>query len=95
MTKFEKLCREVASATGIDVDFYEDRRPADVFEDDGTLHVMYRGLRAVFDVGSGQSLTGEEQNTRTRLILEKLDRPVTDRVLVEEYEDDDEETDCN
>lgn len=94
MTKFERLCRDVAESTGIDVLFFEDKRPADTFEDDGTLHVMYRGLRAVFDVGSGQSLTGEEQNARTRMILEKLDRPVTDRVLVEETGDDDEEDDC-
>jgi hypothetical protein len=70
----------------------------DEYEDDGSLHIQRAGVRYVFDVSDGQSATGEEQNRQTRAIMEALNmkRKITDRVLVEEGdENNDAEHECN
>lgn len=77
--------------------FYDDPRPDDVFEDDGNLHVRKDGVRACFDVNIGQDESGEEQNKKTRAVLEALNMrsKITDRVLVEEDEEEEEHScDC-
>lgn len=76
-----------------EVDYYEDGPVAgnkvEAFEDDGYLHVRFGGgLRAVFDVGNGQLLSGSRQNERTRQVLNVLRLPelIGKRTLVEEDE---------
>lgn len=90
MTKFETECRKVSENTGIDVMFFPDKGKSDLTQDDGTLHITKRGLRACFDVGRGQSATGKEQNERTRAILSalKMEDCINNRVLVDEDEDE-------
>lgn len=53
-----------------DVGFYVEKRPDDAFEDDGTLHVIKYGIRAVFSIG--QDTPGRESNEKTRAILAAL-----------------------
>ena len=44
-TAFEKRCRKVAEDMDIGIDFYDDDSKAGAHEDDGTLHVVWRGSR--------------------------------------------------
>lgn len=91
---FQSKCEKVSEQLGIAVEFYLEgtgryKRSAGAFEDDGSLHVTRSGLRAAFDVGEGQSLSGKAQNKNTRAVMEALDVPVTDRVLVDEKDNED------
>jgi hypothetical protein len=90
---FRNRCDRVSGATGIEVMYFEDDPlQADAFEDDGTLHIRQAsGLRACFDVGNSQSLSGREQNVRTRAVMDMLGLKVTDRVLTDDTDDDDED----
>lgn len=90
MTKFETECRKVSEATGIEVTFHPDKEKSDPVQDDGTLHITKRGLRACFDVGLGQGATGKYQNERTRAILSalKMEDCINDHVLVDEEDED-------
>jgi hypothetical protein len=96
-TRWQKKCEDAARIADVEVCFYEEVPPiskASQFEDDGYLHIEKpREDRACFDVGVGQSLDGKEQNRRTRIVMEALGltSKISDRVLVEE---DDEEEDC-
>jgi len=95
--KFERDCAKVAETTGISVNFFgaPKGQKQSFYEDDGSLHLHKRGGWACFDVGNGQSLSGKEQNERTRKIMEALGLPITDRVLVDETEDEeDDECPC-
>lgn len=97
--KFRDKVGTVVRKLGIDEPLWcDDKREDREFEDDGYLHICRSGLRAVFNVSNGQEATGEEQNRQTRAIMEALNmkRKITDRVLVEEGdEDDDAEHECN
>ena len=89
-TKFQVLCEAVAGKydTGVTV-YPAQQKSSDCYEDGGYLHVCKGTERAVFDVGEGQSASGEVQNN-TRAILIALGMPgkIADRVRVEEEEDD-------
>ncbi len=84
--KFRKRCLKVAEKLDLAVDFNDDPRADDTFEDDGTLHVLRGGLRACFDVSNGQTCEADMQNAWTRAVLTALSmkRAITDRVLVDE-----------
>ena len=92
---FRKKCEVAFSAIDSDPLYFEDEEMEDdAFEDDGCLHVRVNCLRACFDVSNGQSLSGREQNIRTRAVMESLGlvkkfEPLTGRVLVDESEPDD------
>ena len=61
-----------------------------VFEDDGTLHIARGGLRACFDVSTGQSGSAKEQNKKTAAVLTGLGmRRLIGEALIEETSDDD------
>jgi hypothetical protein len=78
-----------------DVSFYDDARAADIYEDDGNLHVRRYGVRAAFDVGEGQSATGVKQNANATTILTALGLKFNpDRVMVEEYDEDENDRGC-
>ena len=88
-TKFETLCNQVAERYGLQEPmFFTDNQKQDPFEDDGNLHVMRRGLRAVF--GIGDEVPSEEYNHLTRCILTDLglEKKINDRVLLEEEDGD-------
>ena len=74
MTKFEKQCIEVNEKLGLgEIMFFpEPGRKPEVFEDDGTLHVVRRGQRACFDVSNGQDYSARKQNGVTRKVLDAL-----------------------
>jgi hypothetical protein len=93
-TQFERDCRAVAEETGIEVDFFYNEKGSDCYEDDGNLHIHKSGMRAVFNVGHNGDLPGAEQNERTRKVLNALGmgKKISDRVLVtEEAEEDDDD----
>ena len=92
-TSFRQKAIEVSESTGIDVEFYQDKRSgSDCFEDDGCLHVRVLGLRACFDVNQGSD-SGTRQNENTRKVLTALGMPdkIGDRTLTE---NDLDEEDC-
>lgn len=94
---FRKKCEAAASEVGVNVSFYENEAGNDQFGDDGYLHITKNGFRACFDVGHGQSLEGSEQNKNTRAVMNHLgmESKISDRVLVEETdEDEDEDDEC-
>lgn len=73
--------------------------PDTEYEDDGYLHVRRFGVRAVFDVGCGQSLDAKEQNVNTRRIMEALGLDskignVGGRVLIDETYDGEDADRC-
>lgn len=88
LTKFERDCQKVADDLGIEVDFYRNESGSDCYEDDGVLHIRKRGIRAAFSVDASQD-DATEQNERTREILTALNmaNKITDRVLVEEEDE--------
>jgi hypothetical protein len=93
ISKFERDCRAASELIGVDVVFYEDEptHRLEVFEDDGALHIRKpNGFRACFDVGNGQSLCGDEQNSNTRRILTamKMIKHIGEHTLVDEEEDE-------
>ena len=91
-TKFEIKCEAVAEKTDVSFNFFGNGMGKnDVHEDDGNLHIIYRGGHYCFDVGKCQSLSGKEQNERTRSVLKELgmESKICDRTLVEETEDED------
>ncbi len=94
-SKFQIECEALSEKTGIYVMFFEDKDAQKPVEDDGNLHITKRGLRACFDVGNGQSLSGKDQNENTRTILKALgmEDAINDRTLVDET-DEDEENEC-
>ena len=74
--------------------FFHESCGTDVFEDDGNLHIEHRTVRACFDVGQCQTLSGKEQNKNTTDILTALNVPfIVGRALVEEHEEDGESED--
>ncbi len=84
---FRKLCEKIAEETGLEIDFYKEKgRKKDAFHDDGTLHVISRGVRACFWVGQDDNTRANE---RTRAVLKMLDIEPNDRTLLDETEDDD------
>jgi hypothetical protein len=92
-TKFEIECQKIADTLNLgDVLFFADECKEPPFEDDGSLHVIKRGMRACFDVGDGQRRDGKSQNEFTRAVLTalKMERFINDRTLVEENDEDDE-----
>lgn len=95
--KFERDCFRASEETGVPVYFFglPDKSPKrqDFYEDDGNLHLFKGGGWGCFDVGGGQNLTGKEQNSRTRAVMEflGLQKHITDRVLVDETEEDDDD----
>lgn len=91
--EFQTKCEKIAEDTGVDVIFCnEEKIRTDAFEDDGNLHVQQGGkLRACFDVSNGQCLSGHKQNENTQIIMEALGLTVSDRTLVDNYDEDDEE----
>ena len=95
-TKFEKLCEEVSDKTGVELfDVCETGRvKLDAFEDDECLHIDKRGLHACFSVGGG-NYSPRQQNERTRAVLTALglQKLITDRVLVEEPVECDDDND--
>ncbi len=78
-TGFQMLCENISAETEIEVSFYPDTNAQEPFEDDGNLHVVREDVRAVFDVGNGQSLSPSKQNARAKRILRKLKLQMTDR----------------
>ena len=96
LTSWQKKCIKVGEKHDIEVTFFHDNDNGklNAYIDDGTLHVEKPGeQRACFDVGNGQSLSGKQQNDRTKAILTdlRLKRLITDRVLESEVEMDEEE----
>lgn len=95
MTKFEKQCNEVADLFDLgEVLFFPDKgRKHEVFEDDGTLHVVRRGQRACFDVSNGQNASARRQNEVTRKVLAALEIELSpkEEIYVFQKEDDQEE----
>lgn len=91
--QFKDLCE------GDDLaEFYdetEDKRKPYAFEDDGTLHVHFRKIRACFDVsGCGDDPIRQNENTLrilTKLGMEDLYGPLT---MADEAEDSDEDECC-
>jgi hypothetical protein len=86
---FKKKCLAVDN----NVMFIATRESDDEFEDDGTLHVVRHGTRAVFDVSNGQTDNTKAQNEKTRQIMKALgaEKKLSSRVLMDESEDEDEE----
>lgn len=85
---FEKKCREAAERLGLGEPlFLADERQAAAYEDDGALHIVRRGLRAVFNVDNDD---GRVQNKRTREVLEAMgmERLIGPSTLVDEEEED-------
>lgn len=97
MTKFERQCLSVADETGISFysPFEDDNMKVDAYEDDECLHIHKSGVHACFGVG-GDNYTSKQQNERTKAVLKalRLSKLITDRVLVEEVEEDDECPHC-
>ena len=95
-TAFEKRCRKVAEDMDIGIDFYDDDSKAGAHEDDGTLHVVWRGKRACFDVSNCQDDAPSVQNGKTRQVLKSLglEKWIGEDVLVDEDDEDDEEQGC-
>lgn len=85
-TKFEHDCERVAERCEITVMFVHGEPYQKPFEDDGALHVVRRGVRAVFDVSRGQDAGPAEQNAMTRMVMDDMGMAhhVGPRVLVEE-----------
>lgn len=87
---FKKRCLKVSEETGILCPYFfpSDGQKKGAYEDDAMLHIIHDGIRACFDVGEGHSLTGAEQNVRTRLVLTKMKMPgyIRPSVLVKEAE---------
>jgi hypothetical protein len=90
-TAFEKRCEAAAEKTGVDVYFcYDPPGNANVFEDDGALHIRQKsGQRACFDVGCANDSV-EQQNARTRAVLSelKLEKHIGPSTLVDETDED-------
>lgn len=78
---FKIICEAVSANLDVEVSFYGEQNAQTPFEDDGALHVTKYGLRAVFDVGNGQSLSPAQQNARAASVLDALNLPVTRRTL--------------
>jgi len=89
--RFDELCTEAAESIGCELERFDDQRQTDTFEDDGSLHVRAIGSRYVFDVSRNQSLSGKQQNERTREVLRVLGVAVPPAALVSENEDEDED----
>ena len=96
--QFEIACKTAAAAADLDpeddLSFYDDGGRGNEFEDDGSLHVKRYGVRAVFDVSNGHQDSGVTQNFKTRAVLKALDIPVTDQVLTDEHDDDEDGCTC-
>jgi hypothetical protein len=72
----------VADRLSLDVFFLDGDSHQEPFEDGGNLHIIENGIRAVFDVGKGQTLSSRKQNKNTLLVLQALGLPVNrDRVF--------------
>ena len=84
---FVKQCQAVADDIGIHVWFTEDTSDHTAFEDDGSLHVVRYGTRAMFDVSNSQNDEPVAQNEKTRKVLTALGIEPSYRTLVEEYDD--------
>lgn len=78
LPEFQRACESISETLYVDVSFYPEDIGQDPYEDDGLLHITKCGLRAVFDVGNGQSLTASRQNKRARAVLTALNLPMTD-----------------
>jgi len=97
LTAFQKRCIFVADFCYLpEPSFYEDRRKSEAHHDDGTLHVIWRGQRACFDVSNCQDDPEHVVNEKTRKVLIGigLEKFIGDRVLVEEDDDEDDRGDC-
>lgn len=85
LESFLRACKNHPLCTG--AVFFEDDED-DVFEDDGTLHVVRHGFRVCFDIRNEVSV----QNNNAIKILEVLNikdfKP--ERVFVDESDEDDE-----
>lgn len=91
-TQFQSLCQEVSDKTRISVSFIREKSgKTNVHEDDGTLHVTKGSIRACFDVGEGQRLSGKEQNARAKELLKALNMEsyATKAAFTDEYEEED------
>lgn len=93
---FRRKCERAAQTAGLDDVLFCDNEEAtkdDEYEDDGVLHIRRHGLRAAFNVGDNQNLPGAVQNENTRAVMAALGmkRKVSERVLVEETEEEEEE----
>ncbi len=84
---FREQCEEVADALSIDVVFFNETRPSTVFEDDGALHIVRRGVRACFGVENDDP---QLQNEKASRVLAGLKIPETKAAFV----DEDDERDC-
>lgn len=93
MTKFEMQCLQTTIDHELAVNFWPDESKASEYHDDGALHVVRRGVRAAFRLGTDDT-SNREMNRLTRAILSDLKIPVTDRVLVEESGDEDDACSC-
>jgi len=94
MTRFQSRCLEVAEQVGVEVHFYDETvAKADAFHDDGTLHVQKSKMRACFDVSNSQNLSGRKQNKNTEAVMQALGLEVTSRVLVDDFDEEDNEDD--
>lgn len=75
-------------------DWFLDDAGDDIYEDDGTLHVVRHGRRYCFDVSNGQSDSGYTQNKKTYDVIVDLGLLTSydpKRVYVEEEEYEEEE----
>jgi predicted GNAT superfamily acetyltransferase len=89
--EFVEECREIAVKLDVELTFYDEekgRGASRSFEDDGFLHVVFRGKRACFTVNVNDDPV--RQNDLTREILKGLGRAdeIGDNTLVDETDDD-------
>ncbi len=83
---FRRKCLKVSESTGIEVSFCDDDRKQEPHEDDGTLHITKDGLRACFWVCSDVPAVQNERAVEVMTAM-KMEKKITDRVLVEDDED--------
>jgi hypothetical protein len=92
--RFLAQCKKAASAIGQDFEdcltWGTDPKSDDQYEDDGNLHIEKAGIHICF--GIGQDLPSAEYNRQARLVMETLGmkRKISERVLVEEDDENDE-----
>lgn len=91
MTAWQKNCERVAADANTSVYFPDSEvsEQTDCFEDDGALHIQIKGKhRACFHIG--QDTEPKEANELTREIMKGLglEKKISDRVLIEETEDE-------
>lgn len=87
-----KKCESAAESAGVTdgvLVWATDKK--DIYEDDGNLHVAMRGVHVAF--GIGQDLPSAEYNEKTKAIMTAmgLAKKISERVLVDEEEDEDDE----